>query len=445
MVSESGIKPNSSNEPLERTDEKHKAETLKGVREKRGKAPEIHVFERKNWLIHLHYIRKEYESCKALIKEVLLESDTMCEYPLYVQALILREEGNIQEALEVFQMCQKINQTNVENWKQVARCLFLLGRHKMSLSVYEEGLKLSPKDWEIVHNMGVCYYYLNNTKKAKELFDQCLLLARHDITYIMLGKCFLKENDIDGALHVFLKAQEFSPESPEIMTTLGLLYLKMNEPAKAFDKFGSALVHDPCNVDAVLGIGAMIQQKDDFDVAQTKYKIAATEIPMSPFLWNNIGMCFFGKKKYVAAVSCLKRAAYLAPFEWSILYNLGLVHLTLQQYASAFHYLKAGITIQPKNGLLFMLLAVTLTYLNAADDAKQAYEQSILYSKNDPFVHLNYAVLLNKMGDQRTSAKQLSFFKKVASDVTDQELLDTANQLAAVLQVGSTFKKNKGD
>lgn len=30
-------------------------------------APDIPIFERKNWLIHLHYIRKDFETCKVLL------------------------------------------------------------------------------------------------------------------------------------------------------------------------------------------------------------------------------------------------------------------------------------------------------------------------------------------------------------------------------------------
>jgi Bardet-Biedl syndrome 4 protein len=42
------------------------------------------------------------------------------------------------------------------------------------------------------------------------------------------------------------------------------------------------------------------QNHKDFDVALSKYKIAAQFLPESISLWNNIGMCFFEKKKYVA-------------------------------------------------------------------------------------------------------------------------------------------------
>ena len=47
-----------------------------------------------------------------------------------------------------------------------------------------------------------------------------------------------------------------------------------------------------------------MQQHGDYDVALTKYRIAAASVPESAPLWNNIGMCFFGKKKYVAVSLC---------------------------------------------------------------------------------------------------------------------------------------------
>ena len=45
---------------------------------------EVPVFERKNWLLHMHYIRRDFETCKVLIKEMLIETDEMCEYARYV-------------------------------------------------------------------------------------------------------------------------------------------------------------------------------------------------------------------------------------------------------------------------------------------------------------------------------------------------------------------------
>ena len=34
------------------------------------------------------------------------------------------------------------------------------------------------------------------------------------------------------------------------------------------------------------------------EAALVKYRVAATQVPNSPQLWNNIGMCFFGTERY---------------------------------------------------------------------------------------------------------------------------------------------------
>ncbi|XP_075361710.1 BBSome complex member BBS4 isoform X3 [Mycteria americana] len=387
------------------------------------KAPELPILERKNWLIYLLYVRRDYDECKAVIKEQLQESHGLCEYAIYVQALILRLEGKIQESLELFQTCSILNPQSADNLKQVARSLFLLGKHKAAIEVYNEAAKLDEKDWEISHNLGVCYMYLKHFNKARDQLNNALELNRHDLTYMMLGKIHLLEGEMDKAIEVYKKAVEFSPENTDLLTTLGLLYLQ-----------------------ATLAAGSMMQAHGDFDVALSKYRVVASTVPESPPLWNNIGMCFFGKKKYVAAISCLKRANYLAPFDWKILYNLGLVHLTMQQYASAFHFLSAAINFQPKMGELYMLLAVALTNLEDIENAKRSYEQAVALDKCNPLVNLNYAVLLYNQGDKKGALCQYQEMEKKVNAVKesstldfDPEMVEVAQKMGAALQVGESL------
>ncbi|XP_013408748.1 Bardet-Biedl syndrome 4 protein [Lingula anatina] len=410
------------------------------------KPPEIPIFERKNWLIHLHYVKKEYDVCKSLIKEQLTETGGMCEYAVYVQALILRQEGRIQESLELFQTCSLLNPNNADNLKQVARSLFLLARHKAAIDVYNEAAKISERDWEVVHNQGICYLYLKEYEKAKECLKQAIAFARHDLSYIMLAKIYLMEGDINQAIEVYKRAVEFSPENPDILSTMGLLYMQVGQFQKAFEHLGNALTYNPTHTKAILAAGSMMQNHGDFDVGLTKYRIAAQETPESAPLWNNIGMCFFGKKKFVAAISCLKRANYLAPFDWKILYNLGLVHLTMQQYASGFHFLSAAINLRPKYGHLFMLLAVALTHLEDPDNAKQAYEQAMNLDSRDLSIPLNYAVFLYNQGERKTAAKQYAIYEhrlKQAREknpkAIDPELLEVGTKLGPALQVGESL------
>ncbi|XP_068000399.1 Bardet-Biedl syndrome 4 protein isoform X2 [Melanerpes formicivorus] len=387
------------------------------------KAPDLPILERKNWLIYLLYVRQDYEECKAVIREQLQESHGLCEYAVYVQALIFRLEGRIQESLELFQTCSILNPRSADNLKQVARSLFLLGKHKAAIEVYNEAAKLDEKDWEISHNLGVCYMYLKHFNKAQDQLNNALELNRHDLTYMMLGKIHLLEGETEKAIEVYKKAVEFSPENTELLTSLGLLYLQ-----------------------ATLAAGSMMQAHGDFEVALSKYKAVAGAVPESPPLWNNIGMCFYGKKKYVAAISCLKRANYLAPFDWKILYNLGLVHLTMQQYASAFHFLSAAISFQPKMGELYMLLAVALTNLDDAENAKRSYEQAAALDRSNPLINLNYAVLLYNQGDKQGALcqyqemeRKVNALKESSTPDFDPEMVEVAQKMGIALQAGESL------
>ena len=379
---------------------------------RKDKAPELPTLERRNWLIHHHYVRKEFDTCKVIIRSQLEETHGMCEYANYVQGLILRQEGKIQESLEMFQICNILNPNSADHIKQMARSLFLLGRHKLAIEAYKQAeLRSDKTDWEIGHNMGVCYMYLKDLEPAKEQLVRALNFHKNEQSFLTLGKILLMQGDIAGAIDIFFQGVSSFPENSELAISLGLLHLQAGNHAEAFEHLGTAMAFEPDNTRAALAAGSVAQASQDWDAALSKYKTASTVTPESPQLWNNIGMCFFGKKKYVASIACLKRANYLAPFDWKILYNLGLVHLTLQQFASAFHFLSASINLRPTRGQTFMLLAVALSHLDDPDNAKSAYEQAVNLDVKDPAIPLNFAVFLHNRTLSEEATRMIQLFE----------------------------------
>jgi len=264
--------------------------------------------EKRNWLIHLLYIRQDYKECMKAVEQQLTECNGQSEYALYVKALIKRQNGQILESLHLFQAATSLNPHSASNLKQVGRSLYLLGKHRSAIDVYEEAKKLAQEDWEIWHNEGLCYMYLKEYERAIDAFNNANSIQRHDSTFMQIGKVYTLQEDYQSAIDVYQEALEFSPENAEILTTIGLLYLRQGENFKAFDYLGNSLTHDPKNAKTILAAGSIIQDHQDMDVALIKYRVAAVQTPNSAQLWNNIGMCFFGKQRYVAAIACLKKA-----------------------------------------------------------------------------------------------------------------------------------------
>ncbi len=348
------------------------------------------------------------------------ESRGQTEYPIFVKALIRRQQGAIAESLQLFQAATCLNPHNVANLKQVGRSLYLLGKHKQAIEVYEEAQRIGIDDWEVFHNKGLCFLYLKRYKAAIENFQQANAIQRHDSTYMQLGKVYTLKEDYKQAIEVYLEALEFSPENPEILTTVGLLYLRLGENYRAFDFLGNSLTHDAKNPKSILAAGSIIQDHNDMDVALVKYRIAAVATPNSAQLWNNIGMCFFGKKRYIAAIACLKRALYLDPFEWIISYNLGLVHLNTEQHASAFHYLSASINLKPDFPSSYMYLGITLSRLEDFDNACSAYEKALELEEGDHLMELNYTICLLLHGETQAARKHYNEFKQLWADLDEE-------------------------
>nr|CAD7571259.1 unnamed protein product [Timema californicum] len=449
-------------------------------------APESPLLESRNWLIHIHYSRREFDVCRMYIQEELERSSRMAEYPNYImgitgqahgsvvsapgyeltglgfdsravsrvlflkgelsqKGIILRHEGKIQESLEYFQICHVLNPRSVNNIKQVARSLYLLGRHRLAVEAYLEAEAVATKpDWAIYHNLGLCLVHVGEQAKAKENFLRALQCSRQEETYMALAKIHLLEEDIEGAIWIYKTALQCYRDSSELSTALGLLYMKTGQFQSAFEQLGSALAHDNNCPRALLAAATMMQAHKDIDVALSKYKIVAQCLPESSALWNNMGMCFFNKKKYVAAISCLKRANYLSPFDYNTLFNLGVVHLHTQQHASAFHFLSAAINFRPNSAAAFHMLALCLKNMEDPENAIQAFDQAGQLDPSEPTVALNYAVFLNSKGDKDKAIEQLRKFQKLAEGNTalDSQLLEMASELCVKLSLSDITNIN---
>ena len=74
-----------------------------------------------------------------------------------------------------------------------------------------------------------------------------------------MAKIHILEEDFNGAAEIYNAALELSPDSVELSTSLGLLYMRIGEHQKAFERLGTALAHDPNCAKALLAAGAMMQ------------------------------------------------------------------------------------------------------------------------------------------------------------------------------------------
>ena len=188
------------------------------------------TLDKYNWLLHMMYGRGEYERIQQFIRIQPHRSS----YMTYVQALVHRQEGRIVEALDLFQKCVVENATLI-NIKQVAKSLALLGRYRVAIDAYKEALTRTNNDWEIFHNLGLCYMQLREFNEAKQYFAQALQISEiQEASYLALGKLHILIGERDEAEAVFERGARRNPESPTLFTAIGLLAFEVRHSLRNF-------------------------------------------------------------------------------------------------------------------------------------------------------------------------------------------------------------------
>ncbi|XP_036763688.2 Bardet-Biedl syndrome 4 protein isoform X6 [Manis pentadactyla] len=255
------------------------------------KAPEFPILEKLNWLIHLHYIRKDYEACKAVIREQLQETQGLCEYAIYVQALIFRLEGNIQESLELFQTCAVLSPQCADNLKQVARSLF------------------SPENTELLTTLGLLYLQLGIYQKAFEHLGNALTYDPTNYKAILaagsmmqthgdfdvaltkyrvvacavpespplwnnIGMCFFGKKKYVAAISCLKRANYLAPFDWKILYNLGLVHLTMQQYASAFHFLSAAISFQPRMGELYMLLAVALTNLEDTENARRAYAAA---------------------------------------------------------------------------------------------------------------------------------------------------------------------------
>ncbi|XP_014205883.1 Bardet-Biedl syndrome 4 protein [Copidosoma floridanum] len=400
---------------------------------------EIRPVEKYNWLMYRFYTRLEFDKCNMLIESELKEWGGLTEYPNYLKGWILRREGKIQDSLDSFQKAHWVNPKNVNNAKQIAKSLFLLGDHKKAIDVYLEAEKMcKTPDWEIHHYLGECYTKIKRLEDAKAQLIRSKELTRLRLPYVALAKIYVAEGRINDAIVVYEEAFEAEPENEEIATELGQLYLGLGDTKRALQQFGMALARSPNYSKAILPLAYVVQTNGEYDVAFSKYKIAAATMQESWTVWNNIGMCLFGKQKYISAITCLKRAHYLNPLALPAACNLGIVFLTTGQPASAAIYLCGAVSADPDNAMPYLLLGLALKRLSDLEGAEKALEKAYSLGPQEPHVLVNYAVVLDAQGKPGRALEILHVLNDVTALVEiNAQVSKTAKLLADKLKIST--------
>ena len=137
---------------------------------------------------------------------------------------------------------------------------------------------------------------------AVSSFKTALSIFENEATYLQLGKSYVNLNETEEAINAYNEALKFSPDNCELLTSIGILLVKLGSNEEALENFNKVAKIDNMFSDAMLGIATLNQEEENYEAAMLAYRLTTLRNPNNSFVWNNLGLMFFAQKKYVTVI-----------------------------------------------------------------------------------------------------------------------------------------------
>jgi Flp pilus assembly protein TadD len=151
-------------------------------------------------------------------------------------------------------------------------------------------------------------------------------------TLVARGEVYMAQGKLPLARLHYLKALDLAPESADIHTRLGRLFLKAGQTDQAGSAFANALELEPDSIRALVGAGKASRLRGKGQEAEEFFHRALLIRPEDPEVLTELAICYDANGKQAQAEMLYRRVTELLPDNSSAFNNLGFNYLLQEKY-----------------------------------------------------------------------------------------------------------------
>ena len=316
------------------------------------------------------------------------------------QGKILKQQGNLQAALQVYLRAAELEPQRVEIYRQLVEICEGLELWSQAAKYCRKILELENSEFETapasLQQPKSDSDYLNAARSlvAAQKFDRAIACYGQAIqqqpnlknAYLELGELLTKLKAGSKAIAVYLQGLKYHADSPELYFNLGNLYKLSQQYPQAAICYQKVVRYDRENAIAYHELGEVLSQQQKWSEALPVYRKAIELNPDFPWSYNNLGYALIQLAQWSEAIPAYRKAIELNPdFPWSY-YNLAEAYGKRSQWSEAVKLYRKVVELQPDLPSVQQKLGDAL-YRRSQQDRTQALQhflQAIAQEPEDP-------------------------------------------------------------
>ena len=289
---------------------------------------------------------------------VLLATESHDLEVLYLRALLLAEEGNLEAADQALRTAVgAIESKQVGEYGEFSEVLFLKGLVEFALGRYELA-EVSLRDFARMRSTHVpaqkalaqTLIRLARDAQALEVLERVLELTPNDVPVRLLhGHAMLQLGHYEAVLPELVSTVELESGNNPARIQLALAQLGMGNVHAAVGNLEQVLRYDPRDVRASIMLGYLYVSLREFDTLLALAKHLDRVVPDDIAVQSLLGSAHYGlgdtESAYATFHTMLERNPSFAPAQVA----LGLVSLDTEQLDSAGDHFRAALGIEASN------------------------------------------------------------------------------------------------
>lgn len=137
----------------------------------------------------------------------------------------------------------------------------------------------------------------------------------------------------------------------EVWFHLGNARYESGDAAGAATAFEKAVAMDSTFFKALVNLGLMYDDQQNYSKAIEAFEAAATLEPGNPDVWSHMGNTYYSQNQYAKATELYRKALGLQPDATHALYSMGVAFADAGMFREAVNYWKRVIQLDPQGEL----------------------------------------------------------------------------------------------